>query len=292
MQFGFMPGQGTTDAIFIVRQIQKACIRKNQNPYFAFIDLKKGFDRAPKKVLWWALRKFGVPEWIVCVIQVMYQNARIQVRVSNLLSNVFNAQVGVRQGSVLSHLLFVIVLEALSQEFRTSFPWELLYADDLAVLADTMDELLSELGNWKKHLEAKGLRVNMGKTKIMISGKNLHSLRDSGKHPCGVCRKGVQSNSILCCGCQLWIHKKCSDIKGKLTAGPSYKCKRCKGICRPIDGRPENRINLKGSKVDVVESFCYLGDELCPGGGCELATIARTRAAWGKFHELLPQQYH
>ena len=230
MQFGFMPGQGTTDAIFIVRQIQKACIRKNQNPYFAFIDLKKGFDRAPKKVLWWALRKFGVPEWIVCVIQVMYQNARIQVRVSNLLSNVFNVQVGVRQGSVLSPLLFVIVLEALSQEFRTSFPWELLYADDLAVLADTMDELLSELGNWKKHLEAKGLRVNMGKTKIMISGKNLHSLRDSGKHPCGVCQKGVGSNSILCCGCQLWIHRKCSGIKGKLTADPSYKCKRCKGI--------------------------------------------------------------
>ena len=37
-----------------------------------------------------------------------------------------------------------------------------------------------------------------------------------------------------------------------------------------------------------MESFCYLGDELCPGGSCELATIARTRAAWGKFCELLP----
>ena len=36
-----------------------------------------------------------------------------------------------------------------------------------------------------------------------------------------------------------------------------------------------------------MESFRYLGDEICPGGGCELATIARTRAAWGKFHELL-----
>ena len=51
------------------------------------------------------------------------------------------------------------------------------------------------------------------------------------------------------------------------------------GLCRPIDGRPENHVTLEGSKLDVVESFCYLGDELCPGGGCELATIARTRAA-------------
>ena len=48
-------------------------------------------------------------------------------------------------------------------------------------------------------MEAKGLRVNMEKTKIMICGKNLHSLKDSGKHPCGVCRKGavvIQSSAI------------------------------------------------------------------------------------------------
>ena len=45
---------------------------------------------------------------------------------------------------------------------------------------------------------------------------------------------------------------------------------------------------LKDSKLDVVESFRYLGDELCPGSGCEPATIARTRAVWEKFRELLP----
>ena len=280
MQFGFMPGRGTTDAIFIVRQIQETYIRKSWNLF--------RFDRVPRKVLWWALRKVGIPEWIVHVIQVIYQSARSQVRVNNLFTDVFDVQVGVHQGSALSPLLFIIVLEALSREFCTSCPWELLYADDLVLIADTMDELLSKLGNWKKHLEANSLRVNMGKTKIMVSGKNLHSLRDSGKHPCGVCCKGVGSNSILCCGCQLWIHKKCSGIKGKFTADPSYKCKRCMGLCRPIDGRPENHVTLEGSKLDVVESFCYLGDELFPGGGCKLATIARSRAAWGKFCELLP----
>ena len=59
------------------------------------------------------------------------------------------------------------------------------------------------------------------------------------------------------------------------------------GLCRAIDGRPENHVTLEGSKLDVVESLCYLGVELCPGGGCEPATIARSRAAWGKFRELL-----
>ena len=50
MQFGFMPGCGTTDAMFIVRQIQVAYIRKNLNLYFAFVHLEKAFDRAPRKV--------------------------------------------------------------------------------------------------------------------------------------------------------------------------------------------------------------------------------------------------
>ena len=55
------------------------------------------------------------------------------------------------------------------------------------------------------------------------------------------------------------------------------------GLCRPVDGKPEKHVTLEGIQLDVVESFCYLVDEICPGGGCELATIARTRAAWGSF---------
>ena len=98
------------------------------------------------------------------MLQVIYRNARSQVRVNNTFSDVFIVQVDVHQGSILSPLLFVIVLEALSQEF-TGCSWELLYADNLVLLCDTMDELLFKLRNWKKHLEAKGLRVNMGRPK-------------------------------------------------------------------------------------------------------------------------------
>ena len=53
-------------------------------------------------------------------------------------------------------------------------------------------------------------------------------------------------------------------------------------------GRSEKHVNLESIQLDKVELFCYLGDKICPGGGCELVTIARTRAAWGKFRELLP----
>ena len=139
-----------------------------------------------------------------------------------------------------------------------------------------------------KHPEAKGLRVNMEKTQIMICGKNLHSLKDSGKHPCGVCRKGVGSDSIFCNECQSWIHKKCSGFKGRLKADPKFRCKRCMWLCRPVVGRPKTHVTLEGIQLDVAESFRCLGDEICPESGCELATIARIRGAWGKLRELLP----
>ena len=65
----------------------------------------------------------------------------------------------------------MIVMEAISREFRVALPWELLYADDLAVIAETEEELIKRLNEWKENVDSKGIRVNMNKTKVMISGE-------------------------------------------------------------------------------------------------------------------------
>ena len=113
-QFGFVPGRGTTDAIFVVRQLKEKYLAANKRLNMAFVDLEKAFDRVSRKVIWWALRKLGVEEWIVRLVQGMYANARSRVRVGEGYSEEFEVKVGVHQGSVLSPLLFIIVLEALS----------------------------------------------------------------------------------------------------------------------------------------------------------------------------------
>ena len=111
----------------------------------------------------------------------MYSNARSRVCVGKGYSEGFEVKVGVHQGSVLSPLLFIIVLEALSCEFRCGVPWEDLYADDLVIIAESMEECVRRLLTWKGAMEEKGLRVNAGKIKILICGMGLDLLQSSGE---------------------------------------------------------------------------------------------------------------
>ena len=223
MQFGFMPGRGTTDAIFVLRQLQEKYLAKRKNLYFAFVDLEKAFDRVPRDVVWWAMRKLGVDEWIVNVVKAMYSNSRSQVRINNEFSEEFLIKVGVHQGSVLSPLLFIIVLEALTREMRSGCPEELLYADDLVLMGETVDLLKAKLESWKHSLESGGLRVNLKKTKIMVSGCEVGEVREQGKYPCGVCHKGVGVNSLYCKFCKHWVHKRCSKVRGRLQKNEGFK---------------------------------------------------------------------
>jgi len=83
----------------------------------------------------------------------------------------FKVKVGMHQGSALSPLLFVIVMEAISREFTAALPWELLYADDLIVIAETEEDLIKRLNEWKNNVENRSMRVNINKTKVMISAE-------------------------------------------------------------------------------------------------------------------------
>ena len=66
---------------------------------------------------------------------------------------------------------------------------------------------MEKVRKWKEGMEKKGLRVNAGKTKIIWCRMSMGQAKDSGEHPCGVCRKGVGDNSIFCVECHRWVHK-------------------------------------------------------------------------------------
>ena len=75
-----MKGKGTTDAIFMARQMQENFKVKGKKLYLDFVDLEKGFDRVPREVISWAMRKLGTDEWLVSTVMSMYSGAKTVVR--------------------------------------------------------------------------------------------------------------------------------------------------------------------------------------------------------------------
>ena len=102
-------------------------------------------------------------------------------------------------------------MEAIYREFRVALPWELLYADDWVVIAETEEDLIKRL-EWKDNMENRGMRVNMNKAKVMISGECQKPMQKAARWPSDVRGRGVRSNSIQCAICQKWVHKKLSLI--------------------------------------------------------------------------------
>ena len=74
---------------------------------------------------------------------------------------------------------------------------EMLYADDLVLTSEMMEGLREKFWKWKEAFESKRLKVNLGKTKVIVS-ETEGEVSVSNVDPCGICGKRVMSNSVLC----------------------------------------------------------------------------------------------
>jgi hypothetical protein len=276
------------DAIFVVRQLHEKLLGKYKKLYLGFVDLEKAFDRVPRKVVQWALRKEGVNEELIKAAMYTYDKAKTSIKVGCGLTKEFEVNVGVHQGSVLSPLLFIIVMQAITKHVSAGLPWELLYADDLVVMAKSEEELRDKLIAWKTAMEKKGLKVNMGKTKVMCSERGRGNVNKSTNYPCGVCGLGVGDNSIFCTKCSQWVHKRCTKLKTLPTSNDNYICPKCKLVSETGSGfENDKEMSLNESdKCEVVDKFCYLGDMSSAGGGADAAVVTRISSGWKKFREL------
>ena len=98
-----------------------------------FVGLEKAFDRVPRRVLEWAMRKRGIPEAVVRAMMSLYVGAKTRVRVGLELSEELEVKVGVHQGSAWLPLLFAIMVDVIKESVRNGLMSEMLYADDLVL---------------------------------------------------------------------------------------------------------------------------------------------------------------
>ena len=135
------------------------------------------------------MKKKGIPERMVKAVMSLYEEAKTRVRVGTELSEQFCVKVGVYQGSLLSPLLFAIVVDVITENVREGLMKEILYADGLVLISETIEELREKFRKWKEAFESKGMNVNLGKTKLMVSGSGEITTTGSKIDPCGVCGK-------------------------------------------------------------------------------------------------------
>ena len=211
MQYGFMPGRGTVDVVFVLRRLSEKFRAKNKKLFFVFVDLEKAFDWVPRVPIPFALRRKGVPEYLVNGVLSLYKGCKTAVSVDGELSSSFSVKVGVHQRSALSPLLFIMVMDVLTEDVRDGLLMELLHVDDLVLCGESLNEVMDRYGRWKKAVKGKSLRVNVDKPKgmqLLFGKKSSVSKVD----PRGVYGEWVSCNSVQCTKCQRWVLYRCSDV--------------------------------------------------------------------------------
>ena len=144
------------------------------------------------------------------------------------------------------------------------------------------------MAEWRASLLYKELRVNAGKSKVMVGSSGGKMIVNSAKWPCDVCWNGMQANSVQCTLCTNWIHKRCSGVRGDLSqVADGFMCKRCDdGTIHEADLAED--LVVDGEKYAGVKSFFNLGDTLDGYGGTDPVATTRIRNGWIKLQELLP----
>ena len=128
-----MPGKGTTDAMFSLRMLMEKYREGQKELHCVFVDLEKAYDRIPREELWYCMRKSGMAEKDVRLVQNVYEGSETVVRCAVGTTKSFKVKVGLHQGSTLSPFLFEVVMDRITIEVRREPPWTMLFADDIVI---------------------------------------------------------------------------------------------------------------------------------------------------------------
>ena len=193
-QCGFRRSRSTIDMIFTLRQLQEKAVEQQQSLYMVFIDLSKAFDTVDRSTLWTLLRRYGCPETFVKIIQEFHDGMAGVVSIGASTTDPFEISYGLKQGCVLAPTLFTLFLAALlstvsehlstgvfirtrsygklfklarleaSTKTRELCIRELLFADDAAIVAHTLEEIREICKQFEQAATMFGLTINTKKT--------------------------------------------------------------------------------------------------------------------------------
>ena len=180
VQAAFQKGRGTRDQIANIRWILEKAREFQKNIYFCFIDYVKAFGSVDHNKLWKILKEMGIPDHLTCLLRNLYEGQEAKVRTGHGTTDWFQIGKGVRQGCPLSPCVFNFYAEYITrssglEETQAGIKIagrninNLRYADNNTIMAESEEELKSLWMKVKEESENVGLKLNIQKTKIMVS---------------------------------------------------------------------------------------------------------------------------
>ncbi|KAK3524772.1 hypothetical protein QTP86_004217 [Hemibagrus guttatus] len=290
-QYGFMPRKSTTDAIFALRILMEKYRDGQRELHCVFVDLEKAYDRVPREELWYCMRKSGVAEKYVRVVQDMYERSRTVVRCAVGQTEEFKVEVGLHQGSALSPFLFAIVMDQLSEEVRQESPWTMMFADDIVICSESREQVEENLERWRFALERRGMKVSGSKTEYMcvneregsgtvrLQGEEVKKVQEfkylgSTVQSNGECGKEVKKR--VQAGWNGW--RKVSGVLCDRKISARIKGKVYRTVVRPAMLYGLETVSLRKRQESELECFTESCTWVCAFTACWSTTEVRVRA--------------
>ena len=180
-QLGFVAGNRCSDAhIIIYNLIRKKCHEQNSKIFSCFVDFRKAFDSVPRDVLLRKILNMGITGKFFNILQNIYTTDKACVKMGKTRSDFFGLNIGVRQGCILSPLLFNLFISDLAKKFDTMEGKlqlgnisinSLFWADDLVLFSETKEGLNRLLKTLEEYCSENEIMINTKKTKCMIFNK-------------------------------------------------------------------------------------------------------------------------
>lgn len=193
-QAGFRKKSSTIDNIYVLNHIvqrEKEKEKGEEKIYALFIDLKAAFDKVNRSKLWEILEEKEVSNGLIWRLKKIYEDTKATIRTKKGLSRGFRIDKGVRQGCVLSPILFNLYIADLDSALEkrgiggvalgTDRIWSLAYADDIILLAKNKEAMEDMMQTLKRFLKERDMILSAEKTKIMVFNKAGNKTKESWK---------------------------------------------------------------------------------------------------------------
>ncbi len=193
-RIAYRKGHQTSDHLFTLNTLIQNAFNKSNSLYVCFVDFRKAFDSVPHSCLLNKLFVNGISGKFLKIITMLYSKVKSCARANDGLTEFFSCARGVRQGCILSPMLFALFLNDLNEKINSDSNGvrlgnetfsTLFYADDLVLLAESAEDLQNQLDTLHTYTSNIQMEFNVKKTKVMVLKRNKRKINNQSQWQLG-----------------------------------------------------------------------------------------------------------